>query len=223
MILNGSRERAALSMLAAVAAMAASGSAFAFTVAAHADESLGFGWNLPGAQAGASSIDLAPTGRVTDTTGGSFAAGLRSLGLAAPDEGFGGVATTGSGNIRLCVLPADDCRGGSIDSGLQSGGKSDPFALDMKEALGTTPKVTPSTFAIKFQTPTGSFEFPGGTMTGTVGTPVLARTGVAEPDSLVLMAASLVGAGLLGAALIGLFYFRTRLRRRAVQPVEAAV
>jgi PEP-CTERM motif len=117
-------------------------------------------------------------------------------------------ALGGFKQIDVCVFAANNCSGGTINDGIQSRGHLDTFTVDIKGVFGATPKVTLSTFAVKFQTQTGSFEFPGGSTTGGGGG---GGPSVPEPGSLVL----------LGAALLLLTYARVRSRPLA-QPVEAA-
>lgn len=96
-------------------------------------------------------------------------------------------------NIDTCVYAANGCSGGKIQYGLKAG-SSDSFVLDLVSttSLGSSPSLTLSQFAVKFQTNEGSFEF-GGMDGGSIpGTP--------EPGTLFLF----------GTALLGVLFARTR-------------
>lgn len=91
-------------------------------------------------------------------------------------------------NINVCVYAGNNCNGGSINNGLQSG-NSTSFDLTLSGTSLTS--VDLSQFAIKYQTNPTSFEV-GGTNAPLSSTP--------EPASLALF----------GSALIGLLVFGSR-------------
>lgn len=64
-------------------------------------------------------------------------------------------------NINVCVFGRNTCNGGNINEGLQSGGQSDTFTLNIFGNFGSDPSVTLSAFPIKFQTEQDSYEAAG--------------------------------------------------------------
>lgn len=64
-------------------------------------------------------------------------------------------------NIDVCVFGGNTCNGGDIKQGLQSGGQSDTFTLNIFGNFGSDPSVTLSAFPIKFQTEQSSYEAAG--------------------------------------------------------------
>lgn len=64
-------------------------------------------------------------------------------------------------NIDVCVFGGNTCNGGDIKKGLQSGGQSDTFMLNIFGNFGSDPSVTLSAFPIKFQTEQDSYEAAG--------------------------------------------------------------
>lgn len=122
---------------------------------------------------------LSLTVKLTNTTASSFQAALMSMGLGVSTS-KAKAAYTGTGskfdsmtsgaeqnfpggfkNIDVCIFAANKCSGGNINEGIQSGGESDTFTFDIFGPFGTKPSVTLDSFAAKFQTQVGSFEFPG--------------------------------------------------------------
>lgn len=71
---------------------------------------------------------------------------------------LGGNFTGGFKNIDICVLGANNCSGGNVNEGLQSGGNFDTFVLNIAGSFGKTPSVTLSDFPLKFQSQDGSYE-----------------------------------------------------------------
>ncbi|NJN85040.1 MAG: cistern family PEP-CTERM protein [Leptolyngbyaceae cyanobacterium SL_7_1] len=63
--------------------------------------------------------------------------------------------------MDVCIFAANNCSGGRIKQGLQSGGNSDTFTLNLAGNFGSTPSVKLDSFAMKFQTQQGSYEIPG--------------------------------------------------------------
>ncbi|NJO51083.1 MAG: cistern family PEP-CTERM protein [Leptolyngbyaceae cyanobacterium RM2_2_4] len=64
-------------------------------------------------------------------------------------------------DINVCIFAANNCSGGSIMQGLQSGSSEDAFRLEIAGDFGATPNVSLASFPIKFQTEAGSFELAG--------------------------------------------------------------
>jgi hypothetical protein len=123
-------------------------------------------------------LDL--TVNLTNTTVATFQAAILAMGLGVTPDATVSLLTPGAvfdsvgpgqggqqqfpggfKNIDLCAYAANNCSGGNINQGLQSGGNSDTFTVRLAGSFGATPSVTLSDFAIKFQTEQGSFEFPG--------------------------------------------------------------
>ncbi|EQD23884.1 MAG: hypothetical protein D084_Lepto4C00686G0001, partial [Leptospirillum sp. Group IV 'UBA BS'] len=98
----------------------------------------------------------------------------------------------GFNNENVCVSTGNNCSGGSYQKDLLPG-QSDAFVLALSGDFGSSPSLTLSDFAVKFQTSEGSYEFGAGNG-GLSATP--------EPESLVLFGS---------AFLLGLF---GRIRRR---------
>jgi hypothetical protein len=69
-------------------------------------------------------------------------------------------------NINACVYSANNCSGGKIQDGLAAG-SSDSFVLALDGTFGSSPSITLSDFAVKFQTNEGSYEFGGGSLSET--------------------------------------------------------
>ena len=64
-------------------------------------------------------------------------------------------------NVDVCLYSANNCSGGNIYDGLAAG-STDSFTLALAGDFGSSPSVTLSDFAVKFQTNEGSFEFGDG-------------------------------------------------------------
>lgn len=69
--------------------------------------------------------------------------------------------TDGFKQMDVCVYSSNNCTGGDIKDGLQSGGSSDTFQLLLTGNFGSEPEVTLSSFAAKFQTQSGSYTTAG--------------------------------------------------------------
>jgi len=69
-------------------------------------------------------------------------------------------------NINACVYSANNCSGGKIQEGLAAG-SSDSFVLALDGTFGSSPSITLSDFAVKFQTNEGSYEFGGSSLSET--------------------------------------------------------
>lgn len=61
-------------------------------------------------------------------------------------------------DINVCIFAANNCSGGAVMQGLQSGSSEDAFRLEIAGDFGATPSVSLAAFPIKFQTEVGSFE-----------------------------------------------------------------
>ena len=83
-------------------------------------------------------------------------------------------------NINACVYSANNCSGGKIQDGLAAG-SSDSFVLALSGNFGSSPSITLSDFAVKFQTNEGSYEFGGNSLSETP-----------EPKTLVLFGTALL-------------------------------
>lgn len=146
---------------------------------------------------------------IDNTTTTSFQSSILAMGIQSSQGASPSLSTSGSvftqtdtptkgifpggfKNIDACVYAANNCSGGNINNGLLSG-KNDSFVLDLafNPSLGSSPSITLSQFAIKFQTQAGSYEF-GGTDSPLSPSP--------EPASLILF----------GSALLALLAFASR-------------
>ncbi|HZO90707.1 MAG TPA: cistern family PEP-CTERM protein [Chthonomonadaceae bacterium] len=175
------------------------------------------------------SSDLRLNVTLTNTTSAAFQAALMSLGInatpnavvsiAVPGAIFDG-ASTGNGpnqtfpggfkNIDVGAYAANNLNGGNINQGLQSGGQTDTFTLDLAGNFGLTPLVTLDTFAVKYQTQAGSFELPAGSLS--VVTPPITTENNPPPTSDVPEPGAL--AFLVGIGAGSFAYTCRRLRRR---------
>lgn len=148
---------------------------------------------------------------VDNTTASTFQAAILSLGMTSSpslSSKYQGSSTVFTGlsdpgnfpggfkNINICIWAGNNCNGGSINNGLQSG-SSTSFELALTTSSGNllSTGVDLSQFPVKFQTQNGSFEF-GGSIPSIPSTP--------EPSTWILD-----GTGLL---LILFFYRKTRAR-----------
>lgn len=146
---------------------------------------------------------------VDNTTASTFQAAILSLGMTSSpslSSKYQGSSTVFTGlsdpgnfpggfkNINICIWAGNNCNGGSINNGLQSG-SSTSFELALSTSSGNllSTGVDLSQFPVKFQTQNGSFEF-GGSTPSIPSTP--------EPSTWILD-----GTGLL---LILFFYRKTR-------------
>lgn len=115
-----------------------------------------------------------------NTTVGTYQAAMMSLGITTDPNATATIMTAGtlfdgisagSGpsqtfpggfkSIDLCVFAANNCNGGNINQGLQSGGNMDSVLVKLTGSFGATPMVTLGSFAMKYQTQNGSFELAG--------------------------------------------------------------
>src|SRR6478672_9288800 len=82
--------------------------------------------------------------------------GKLQMSLSQPGSGFK--------NIDVCIFAANNCSGGNVNNGLQLGGKSDTFKVNIAgnftDSFGMN-YVTLSSLPLKFQTAAGSFELAG--------------------------------------------------------------
>lgn len=118
--------------------------------------------------------------KLTNTTAANFQSSIVSFGFAVNPNVIGaqllqGDQSTYNGvrvksasgfpgdfkNIDVCVFGANSCNGGNINQGLQSGGNSDTFTLNLFGNFGTDPSVTLGAFPLKFQTAASSYEAAG--------------------------------------------------------------
>lgn len=117
--------------------------------------------------------------KLTNTTAANVKASILSFGFAvSPDangaqliqdgaETFDAIKVKptasfpgGFKNIDVCVFAANNCSGGDIKQGLQSG-SSDTFTLNIFGKFGSDPRVTLGAFPLKYQTDYGSYEAAG--------------------------------------------------------------
>jgi hypothetical protein len=120
-------------------------------------------------------IGSTPTGTASITTAGSVfnAAGPG----AGPNETFPG----GFKDINACIFDSGGgCAGQKIQYGLGAG-SSDSFVLALDGTFGSSPSITLSDFAVKFQTNEGSYEFGGNSLSETP-----------EPGTLLLFGSALL-------------------------------
>jgi hypothetical protein len=117
---------------------------------------------------------------LTNTTAASFQAAILATGLGVESNAVASYASVGTTfknvsagqggqqqfpggfkNIDVCIFAANNCSGGKIKQGLQSGGNFDSFTLNLAGNFGAIPSVKLNSFAMKFQTQQGSYEIPG--------------------------------------------------------------
>lgn len=130
---------------------------------------------------------------VDNTTASSFQASILSLGMTSSpslSSKYQGSSTVFTGlsdpgnfpggfkNINICIWAGNNCNGGPINNGLQSGSTTS-FELALSTSSGNllSTGVDLAQFPVKFQTQSGSFEF-GGTPVTVPSTP--------EPSTLLL-------------------------------------
>lgn len=116
--------------------------------------------------------------KLTNTTTAGFQAAIVGLGLGVDPDATSATVTQGTlfdnvtvdpnanfpggfKNVDVCVYAANNCQGGNVNQGLQSGGNYDTFLLKIAGNFGSTPSVTLSNFALKFQTQDNSYEAAG--------------------------------------------------------------
>ncbi len=106
-------------------------------------------------------IGSSPTGTASITTAGSV------FNAAAPGSGPNETFPGGFTGINACVFNSGGgCAGGSISDGLAAG-SSDSFVLALDGTFGSSPSITLSDFAVKFQTNINSYEFGGESLSET--------------------------------------------------------
>ncbi|MBD2742423.1 cistern family PEP-CTERM protein [Coleofasciculus sp. FACHB-1120] len=119
---------------------------------------------------------------ITNTTSANFQAAILSTGLSVTPNGSGSFATMGTGKvfdkvragngpqqnypggfkgIDVCIYAANNCSGGNVKQGLQSGDTSDTFKLNITGNFGVDSAASLGSFPIKFQTENGSYELAG--------------------------------------------------------------
>ena|SRR6478672_965734 len=97
--------------------------------------------------------------------------GKLQMSLSQPGSVFKNIAEPtnqnfpgGFKNIDVCIFAANNCSGGNVNNGLQLGGKSDTFKVNIAgnftDSFGMN-YVTLSSLPLKFQTAAGSFELAG--------------------------------------------------------------
>lgn len=135
--------------------------------------------------------------KITNTTDANFQAAITSMGFGvSPDATSVSFASGGAGsvfkttelqtkpqnfpggfkNIDACVS-ANGCSGGNVKDGLQSGGNSDTYKVNIAGTFNmdySGAKATMTSFPVKFQTSDGSYEVTG---TGRRKVPEPATTG----------------------------------------------
>lgn len=120
--------------------------------------------------------------KITNTTSADFQAAILSTGFSVTPNGSGSFATMGTGKvfdkvragngpqqnypggfkgIDVCIYAANNCSGGNVKQGLQSGGNSDTFKVNIAGNFGVNYAATLGSFPIKFQTESGSYELAG--------------------------------------------------------------
>jgi hypothetical protein len=114
---------------------------------------------------------------VTNETAPSFQSAIVSMGWSVPGQdasaSWGAEGDTfqnvgkaknfpgGFKDLDACVSATNNCNGGDIKKGLQSGGNSDSFQVSLKGDFGDKPSVYLQDFSMKFQSEAGSYELPG--------------------------------------------------------------
>jgi hypothetical protein len=158
-----------------------------------------------------SSSDLVMTATIDNTTtltSGLTQSYLMSIGIATnpvvsatlttPGTTFTQVESAGNfpggfSSIDVCLYSANNCSGGKIQDGLAAG-STDSFTVALAGNFGSSPSVTLSDFAVKFQTNEGSYEFgDGGSFLSETPEP---------PTALLFATALLVAVGLVRRRLL---------------------
>ena len=106
-------------------------------------------------------IGSSPTGTASITTAGSV------FNEASPGSGPNETFPGGFTGINACIFNSGNvCSGGNINDGLAAG-SSDSFVLALDGTFGSSPSITLSDFAVKFQTNINSYEFGGESLSET--------------------------------------------------------
>ena len=135
----------------------------------------------------------------TVLTSGLIQSSLMSVGISSNPTGTPSITTTGGSvfndvgpgpgknetfpggfkNINACIFDSGGrCAGQDINDGLGAG-SSDSFVLALGGTFGSSPSITLSDFAVKFQTNEGSYEFGGNSLSETPEPGTLALFGTA--------------------------------------------
>jgi hypothetical protein len=145
---------------------------------------------------------LSLTIKLTNATDRSFQSALMAMGLGVTGNATGSLTskgdlfanagtptngnfTGGFKNIDVCVFAANNCSGGSINNGLGSKTNdwTDTFTLSIAGSFGLTPSVTLDSFASKFQTQAGSYEFAASTFTDLTPKPPAPQPPAPQPPA----------------------------------------
>ena len=106
-------------------------------------------------------ISSNPTGNASIKKGGSI------FNAVGPGHGKNETFPGGFKNINACIFDSGGgCAGQDINDGLGAG-SSDSFVLALGGTFGSSPSITLSDFAVKFQTNINSYEFGGESLSET--------------------------------------------------------
>lgn len=109
---------------------------------------------VPSFQAAIVSMGWSVQGQDTSASWGSEGDTFQNVGEA---KNFGG----GFKDVDACISATNNCNGGDIKKGLQSGGHSDSFQVSLKGDFGDKPSAYLQDFSMKFQSEGGSYQRPG--------------------------------------------------------------